>query len=124
MEEIEAVITIDGSQIRAALEKTPSEPLDELVKEAFRLAFKHSIFAHNDELKQRTGLAGVMMVLKDREEHELYGRVEKELRFWKAMSAAASGVPVDFGRLLDEFGDGEDTIGISDCWNQVMEERK
>ncbi|MBA7542921.1 hypothetical protein ES705_35246 [subsurface metagenome] len=75
-------------------------------------------------MKQRAGLAGVLMILKDREEHELYAKVERELTFWKAMNAATTGVPVDFARVAEEFGDPEDTIGISDCWNQVMEERK
>jgi len=64
------------------------------------------------------------MLLKDREEHELYSRVERELRFWKSMSAAASGVPVDMGRVLAEVGDPEDVIGISGCWDEVMKERE
>ena len=122
--ELQAAIIVDGGSIRNALEEIPSEPIKELIKEAFRQAYKRAVFAHSDELKQRAGLAGVMMVLKDRGEHDLYGRVEKELRFWKAMGAAASGVPVDFGQVMAEFGDSEDAIGLSDCWNQVMKERR
>lgn len=124
MEEAEAVVVIDGAQVRNGLKEMPSEPLDELVKEAFRQACDHAIFAYSEGMKQRAGLAGVLMILKDREEHELYAKVERELTFWKAMNAATTGVPVDFARVAEEFGDPEDTIGISDCWNQVMEERK
>lgn len=121
MNEFEASIMIDGGQVASRLKEFEGD-LKAMIKEAWRLVFRHAIFAHDENLKQRAGLAGVLLALKERGDDEDYARVTKELDFWKAMSAAESGVPVDFGQLLGGF-DSHEAIGISGLWDEFKKER-
>ncbi len=118
--ELEASIMIDGGMVAKDLLEFEGT-LEEMILEGWRLVKRNAIFAHDENLQQRAGLAGVMIFLKEADRHEEYRRIEKELEFWKAMSAAISGVPVDFGRLLAEH-DEDEVIGISKLWNEFKEE--
>ena len=120
MREDEAAIMIDGQMIASDL-KDFDGTLEEMISEGWRLAKRNATFAYDENLQQRAGLAGVMIMLKESERHEEYARISKELEFWKAMGAAQSGVPVDFGRLLEEF-DTDEAIGISKLWNDFKRE--
>ena len=118
--ELEASIIIDGGIVAGDL-KDFEGTLEEMILEGWRIVGRNAVFAHDENLKQRAGLAGVMMALKTADRHDEYRRIEKELEFWKAMSAATSGVPVDFGRLLDEH-DPDEAIGIAKLWAEFQEE--
>lgn len=120
MEELQATIMIDGQMVASQLAEFEGS-LEDLILEAFRLAKKSPTFATTEELQQRAGLAGVLIMLKESERHEEYARVEKELAFWKAMSAAQGGVPVDFGRLLSDF-DEKDAVGLAKIWDEFRKE--
>lgn len=124
MNEYEASITIDGGQVASRLKDFEGD-LKEMIIEAWRLVYRSAIFAHTDELKQRAGLAGVLIALKESERHEDYERIDRELQFWKSMSAATSGVPVDFGQLLGQWEeDGVEAVGLSNLWLEFQKERE
>lgn len=120
--ELEASIMIDGGMVAKDLLEFEGT-LEETILEGWRLVKRNAIFAHDENLQQRAGLAGVMIFLKDAERHEEYRRIEKELEFWKAMTAATSGVPVDFGQLLQKHKP-EDVIGLSKLWGEFQKEQE
>lgn len=122
MNEFDASIMIDGQVVASKLKEFEGD-LKEMVTEAWRLAFRSATFAHTEVLKQKAGLAGVLIVLKDSERHEDYERITQELNFWKAMGAAESGVPVDFEQLLTGFNKDE-AVGLSKLWLDFMKERE
>jgi DNA-binding sugar fermentation-stimulating protein len=120
MERFEAAITIDGQQVAGHLDDFEGT-LEEMILEGWRYVSKVAIFAHSDELKQRAGLAGVMLVLLKQERHDEFKRIRQELDFWKALSAATSGVPVDFEAVFASV-DPDDAVGLSKLWNQFQKE--
>lgn len=120
MEELEATLMIDGQLVASALSEFDGT-LEEMILESWRLAEKHATFATTEELRQRSGLAGVMIALKKTGDDESYYRVEKELEFWRAMTAATSGVPVDFDRLLADH-DESDVVGLAKLWREFKAE--
>ena len=122
MNEFEASIMIDGGVVAGELSEFDGD-LKAMIKEAWRLVFRHAIFAHDENLKQRAGLAGVLIALKERGDDEDYARITKELDFWKAMNAAQGGVPVDFGQLLGGF-DSHEAVGIAGLWDEFKKERE
>jgi len=122
MNEFEASIMIDGQVVANKLVDFEGD-LQEMITEAWRLVFQSATFAHSEVLKQKAGLAGVLLALRESNRHEDYERVNKELAFWKAMSAAESGVPVDFGQLLGQI-DPEEAVGLSKLWTDFMKERE
>ena len=122
MNEFEASVMIDGQVVASKLREFEGD-LGEMVTEAWRLAFRSATFAHSEVLKQKAGLAGVLIVLKDSERHEDYGRITQELQFWKGMSAAESGVPVDIGQLIAGI-DTKQVIGLAGLWTEFIKERE
>ena len=94
----------------------PKRPLEERLKVAMRGALNHWLVTKEEE--QFIMAVGAVMVEATEGEKE---RINIDLKFLKAMSSAASGVPVDFGRLIDELGEGsaEKAVGLRKLWDDV-----
>ena len=94
----------------------PEQPLEERLKVAMKAALNHWLVT--DEESQFKMAVGAVMVEATEEEQE---RLNIELKFTGALSATTTGIPVDFGRLIEEFGEGsaEKVVGLSKLWDGV-----
>lgn len=107
-------ITEINSQIDA------EQPIEDRLKFAMRKALGHWLVI--DEESQFKMAIGAVMVSATEEERE---RINIDLKFLRAMSSAASGVPVDFGRLVEELGkdSGTKAVGLRKLWDEVKAEK-
>jgi len=96
------------------------QPLEERLKVAMRAALNHWLVT--DEEGQFKMAVGAVMMDATKEERE---RIEIDLKFLKAMSSAASGVPVDFARLAEELGENsaDKAVGLRKLWGEVKAEK-
>ena len=96
------------------------QPLEERLKVAMRAALKH--WHVLDEESQFKMDVGAVLAEATEEEQE---RMNIDLKFLRAMSSAASGVPVDFGRLIGELGEDSaaKAVGLRKLWNEVKAEK-
>lgn len=98
----------------------PKQPLKERLKVAMRAALEHWLVL--DEENQFKMAIGAVLIEATEEEQE---RINIDLKFLKAMSSAAGGVPVDFGRLMEELGEDGATkaVGLQKLWGEVKAEK-
>lgn len=77
------------------------EPVEEVAKRAFRMTRDESYtwFTSNDDHRFRIGCGVLLMHYKDT---PIFFVIQNTLSALKALSAAISGVPVDFGAVLGE----------------------
>jgi len=107
------------AELRARID--PKQPLEERLKVAMRRALNHWLVL--DEESQFKMAVGAVLVEATEDERE---RLNTEVKFLAAMSSAASGVPVDFGRLMEELGEdaADKAVGLRKLWDEVKAERK
>ena len=97
-----------------------NQPLEERLKVAMRGALKHwLVFDEEGQFKMAVGA-----VLAEATEEEVE-RINVDIKFLNAMSSAASGVPVDFGRLIEELGEDSaaKAVGLGKLWDEVKAEK-
>lgn len=99
----------------------PKQPLKERLKVAMRAALKHWLVLDDEESQFKMAVAAIMVEATD-EERE---RINIDLKFLRAMSSAASGVPVDFVRLIGELGEDSaaKAVGLRKLWQEVKAEK-
>lgn len=102
------------NEIRAKLDT--SKPVEEQIKTAYKAAMNHWLITNEGE-QQRCALAAVMIDA----DFETQESIKKELKFFEAINAASSGIPVDFGAMLDNLGESK-TFGIARLWDEAKKE--
>ena len=114
---MENSIMIGIAELQASVDS--KQPLEQRLKVAMGAALNHWLVI--DEESQFTMAVGAVMMDATEEEKE---RINVDLKFLKAMSSAASGVPVDFGRLMEELGEDSATkaVGLRKLWDDVKKE--
>jgi hypothetical protein len=114
------LIALVATEAAEAAKRTEGT-LEDKLRAAMRKGYRHwMVTDENDQLMG--SLEGAARVLPD----EDVARIEAELRLFQALSAASSGVPVDFERLLPDDEDEErpKPIGIRKLWDEVKAERE
>lgn len=113
-------VMIGIAELRASVDC--NQPLEERLKIAMRGALNY--WLPTDEDSQFRMAVGAVMVEATEEERE---RIEAELRFLRALSSAACGVPVDFGRLMEGLKEQQDKgklVGLKNLWDEIKKEGK
>lgn len=115
---MEGSIMVGIAELRARVD--PKQPLEERLKVAMRGALNHWLVL--DEESQFKMAVGAVMAEATEEERE---RINIDLKFLRAMSSAAGGVPVDFGRLMEEVGEDNvaKAVGLRKLWDEVKAEK-
>lgn len=115
---MEGSIMVGIAELRTMVD--PKQPLEERLKVTMRAALKHRLVI--DKENQFKMAVGAVMAEATEEEKE---RINIDLKFLRAMSSAASGVPVDFGRLVKELGEdsADKAIGLRKLWDEVKKEQ-
>ncbi len=105
------------AELRAGVDS--KQPLEERLKVAMRRALKHWLVF--DEEGQFKMAVGAVLIEATEEEQK---RMNLDLKFLLTISAAVSGVPVDFGRLVEEMGEDSPTkaVGLRKLWDEVKKE--
>ena len=114
---MENSIMIGITELRGNIDS--SLPLEDRLKISMRGALNHWLVI--DEESQFKMAIGAVMVEATEEERE---RIETDLKLLRALSSAASGVPVDFGRLMEGLrgGDSPKPVGLRKLWDDVKKE--
>lgn len=115
---MENSIMIGMAELRTKIDS--KQPLEERLKVVMRAALKHWLVL--DEESQFKMAIGAVLAEATEEERE---RINIDLKFLRAMSSAASGVPVDFGRLMEELGEesADKAVGLRKLWDEVKAEK-
>lgn len=112
------VLMIAVAEARMAVERAvaadPTLDLEGRLRAAFAVTRNHWMVTNEDE-RFRTGVGGVLVTATDAGEK---ARIEAELASLRALSAAMSGVPVDFGAVLS---DKPEPIGMLAIWREGRE---
>lgn len=92
----------------------------EIFTEAARIAVDHwMIYDDEHRLRCACGVLLVVLIQHDREGEKLL--VERELSALAALSAATTGVPVDFDRVLENPEDVKKFTGILRIWQEIKQ---
>lgn len=115
---MESRIMAGIAQLRAGVD--PKQPLKERLKVAMRGALNHWLVF--DEEGQFKMAIGAVLVEATEDEKE---QLNNEVKVLAALSSAASGVTVDFGRLAEELGEdaADKVVGLRKLWDEVKAER-
>jgi hypothetical protein len=121
-----AGVMIGASAAERALEKDfpkgEKHDIKEMVKRAMELSLDETIcfMCINDDEKFKIGVGALLLYFKD--DYEFTARVNHEMRLLAGLSAAMSGVPVDFAALAGS-DDDEDTkpeaLGLLGVFKEV-----
>lgn len=115
---MDSSLMIGVAELRTMVD--PKQPLEERLKVTMRAALNHWLVL--DEEGQFKMAVGAVMVEATEEEQE---RMNIDIKFLRALSSAASGVPVDFGRLIEELGEDSaaKAVGLRKLWDEVKAEK-
>ncbi len=115
---MEISLMVGVAELRTKVD--PNQSLEERLKVAMRGALNHWLVI--DEEGQFKMAVGAVMVEASDEERE---RISIDLKFLGAMSAASTGIPVDFGRLIEELGEdsADKAVGLRKLWDEVKAEK-
>lgn len=122
--EIKAGVPIMLSDVRSNLD-AEGQLASELTPEAlFRktceVALDHWLVT-DDENRLRCACGVLLLLLIEDERHEEKLLVERELSAVAALSAAISGIPVDFARVLENPEDATKFVGLVRIWQEMRE---
>lgn len=111
-------VMVGIAELRAGVD--PKQPLEERLKVAMRRALKHWL-VFDEEGQFKMAVAAVMVEATEDERE----RLNTEVKFLAAVSSAVSGVPVDFGRLMEEMGEdaADKAVGLRKLWDEVKAEK-
>jgi len=104
------------SEIEAQLKK--DAPILERLEEAMKLALNHWLVTNEDE--QFRCAVGAVLLTASPEEQTL---INEEMRLLRSLSSAVTGVPVDWGTLL-EGSENKKWYGLLPLWRKVKEKRR
>jgi hypothetical protein len=88
----------------------PEDSLEDRCRASMKAAKGHWMVLDED-MQFKGAIAAVLETANDEETH----RITSELEVLKALSAAMSGVPVDFGSVAP----AENAVGLSKIWREV-----
>ena len=114
----EAELNVAIAEVRAMISGHAGESLQDRMKAAMRKVQGHWLIT--DEDGQMLVAVGVVLMDATPDETE---KIEAEVRVLKALNAAISGIPVDFGAVLNE-ANIEDPVGINGIWLDVKKETR
>jgi hypothetical protein len=111
----QASLTLGVSIVKQGVEKdiADDDTLDEKVIKVFKATFDESYtwFVTTDNDRFIIGNA-VLMLISD---EETKCRIEQEVKFLRGLNAASSGIPVDFGPLMD----GWEPVGLQRLFEEA-----
>jgi hypothetical protein len=111
------IVAIAAVGAREAAENA-GPALEDRLRAAMRATHHHWLATKEDDqiMAACEGAAQAVGEGPDRE------RLIAELKVWQALSAAISGVPVDFGAMVpDDEADRPEPVGIRKLWLEVTE---
>ena len=114
---MEERVMIGIAELRSSVD--PTQTLEDRLKSTMHKALHHWLVT--DEESQLRMAVGAVMVEATAEERD---RLERELRFLRGLSVAASGIPVDLGATLSDLADEnkEKPVGLKNLWDEVKAE--
>ena len=110
MSNIKTAIALIEAEAREGIKN--AETIEGKFKAAFGVAKNHWMFTDED-IQYRSGIGVVMSSIE--KDSKDYQRIESELNMLKTLSAAMSGVSVNFPESNDDF----DAIGIQGIWEEA-----
>lgn len=94
--------------------------VEDHLREAMRIAQGRPEWTRTEDEQTRAALGGVLLSKSCSPEDK--ARIESEVRMFRALAVAASGIPVDFGALLAAEGETHpNPIGLRRIWMEVKE---
>lgn len=110
-------ILVAVTEIEMYLKGKKNLPLVERIKYAMQKASNHWLVTNEDD--QFRAAIGAVLVTANEEEKE---KINSELKLLKALSAAATGVSVDFTQLFAQLPVSEtEPLGLRGIWQEVKE---
>jgi hypothetical protein len=106
------MIAIVMTEARAAAEN--EETFEGKLRAAMKSAAHHWMVL--DEPTQQQGALAAVLDLVGPESDE-GRRIQHEMKIHRALQAASSGIPVDFGAMLE--GDAPEPIGLAKLWTEA-----
>ena len=106
-------MSIAIAEARSAAESADGS-LEDRLRAAFAVTRNHWMVVNDDE-RFRSGIGGVLTAINTTEDEK--ARIESELASLKALSAAMTGVPVDFEAV--SAGDRPEPIGMAGIWRET-----
>lgn len=116
-------ITLGVTLVREHLKDYDSDNLEDRVRQAmeFVLGRDNIWFTTNESLKFSMALGGALASIERyTEEYEILG---KSIDVLKTLSAAISGVPVNFDALLTNEEEADSLVPIHKIWQEVLKDR-
>lgn len=109
------LLLIAASEAKFAVEELIAKNPEATVEDRLRAAYattRHHWLVTDEDTRMRAGVGGVLLTCSPEEK----ARIEAELRALRSFAAAASGIPVDFGALIDE--EAPAPIGLMRIWRE------
>jgi hypothetical protein len=110
------VVLIAAQEAEEAARNASDTSLEGRLRAAMSCTVNHWL-ATNEDDQFMAACEGTARVVDD-EERE---RIENSLRLLQGLSAAASGMPVDFKALLPEDGEERLGIGLQPLWREIKD---
>lgn len=99
--------------IEIELKLDKNAPIKDRLKQAMKLSLNHWLVTNEDE-QFRCAIGAVLLTASEEEKVQ----ISREMAFLRSLSAATSGVPVDWGTLLE--GETEQKIiGLLPLWKEA-----
>ncbi|MHC4424332.1 MAG: hypothetical protein ACYSWR_06665 [Planctomycetota bacterium] len=117
MSGMDNAIAISASIIKSKLEGKTD--LEDILNSAMDAALTESCtwLIGDEDLKFNAAIAAIYLVVDE----DTQERVKKEITFLRSLNAASSGVPVNFGALLED--DEIKVIGLQKYWKAALERK-
>ena len=114
MKDIPADIVIGIQVIRPKI--ADIEGTEAKLREAMRIAEDACFMSHLEESFFKAAVGAVLLELGP--EHPDFRNIEHEMKMLQGLSAAASGIPVDFVAMFDEQPGGVKPLGLTKLWRE------
>lgn len=109
------MILVEIQMLQARMKRHAEKNLESRLKVAMRES-QVCDWVRDEDDRFRVAVGAVLLDAND-EEREL---INNELRFLQALSAAVGGIPVDMGRVLNNF-DSDKAIGLRALWVEASQ---
>ena len=116
MANLDSTIVISASIIKTHMGDGQPGPVEQELKTAMKMACDPEVgwLLTNDEQKFKAAVGAVLLRCGDEDKR----RIEKTMRFLGAISAASTGIPVNFEMLTSEQDDVE-PLPLMGIWHEV-----
>lgn len=110
----ENIIMIAATEAQSRIDT--SKPLEEQARAAMEVT--KDFWLSTDEDVRFRGAVGALL-LANQDNPEATERIKTEMRALNTLSAAMSGVPVDFAQILPELEEDFKPIGLRKLWMEI-----